>query len=295
VNYADGRLVEAPVALAEVQGYVYAAFLARADLATRLADPDTAAEYVAAAERLKAQFNEAFWLPDRGYYAIALDRHKQPVDALASNMGHCLWSGIVADEHAAEVVAHLMSDEMFSGWGIRTLGTSMSRYNPMSYHNGSVWPHDNALIVGGFRRYGFIQEAQRLSMALIEASGMSAGRLPELFCGFPRRDFPQPVPYPTSCSPQAWAAATPVHLLRVMLGIQPDLPGGRLEIVPHLAPELGEVRLGNLPLGDARLRLRARTSDAEVSGVPFGLAATSEDVTMTFRVSAAPGPERRRT
>jgi glycogen debranching enzyme len=184
---------------------------------------------------------------------------------------------------------------MFTGWGIRTLATGMGRYNPMSYHNGSVWPHDNALTVGGFRRYGFIDEAQRLSVAMIEASEMSAGRLPELFCGFARADFPQPVPYPTSCSPQAWAAATPVHLLRVMLGVQPDLPAGRLEIVPHLAPQLGEVRLGNLPLGDARLRLRARAGDAEVSGVPFGLAATSEGATMTFRVAAAANSERRRT
>jgi len=264
VNFADGRLPAAPIALAEVQAYVYAAYLARAALADRLDDPGTAKACRTDAERLRASFNDAFWLPDRGYYAIALDHDKRPVDGLASNMGHCLWTGIVAEERAASVIGHLMSPEMFTGWGIRTLASTMRRYNPMSYHNGSVWPHDNALIVGGLARYGFVAEAQRVCLGLLDAADAFGGRLPELFGGFAREDFPEPVPYPTSCSPQAWAAAAPIHLLRVMLGLQPDVPAGVVAIAPCLAPQLGDVRLRDLPLGDHRFGLQARERDFSV-------------------------------
>lgn len=258
VNFIDGRLAEAPVALAEVQGYVYGAYCARAALAERLQDPRTASDYRERAQRLRTLFDDAFWLASEGYYAVALDRDKQPVDSLGSNMGHCLWTGIVAEDRAAEVAARLLADDMFSGWGVRTLATGMARYNPMSYHNGSVWPHDNALIAGGLSRYGYRAEARRITVAMLEAAAVSDGRLPELFCGFAREDFPQPLPYPTSCSPQAWASATPVHLLRVMLGLDPGLPAGRRALAPHLAAELGSIEVDNLPLGPARVRLRAR-------------------------------------
>ena len=147
---------------------------------------------------LKSAFNERFWLPDRGWYALALDRDKRPVDACASNMGHCLWSGIVDEDKAARVAEHLLSPEMFTGWGVRTLSSAMGAFDPVSYHNGSVWPHDNAFVVAGLMRYGFVEEAQRIADALLQAAAHFGGRLPELFCGFDRSEYPEPVPYPTS-------------------------------------------------------------------------------------------------
>jgi glycogen debranching enzyme len=152
-------------------------------------------------------------MPERGYYAIALDRDKRQVDACASNIGHCLWLGLVDEDIAPLVAERLMSPEMFSGWGVRTLAADMGAHNPASYHNGSVWPHDNAIAAAGLLRYGFVAEAQRIATALLEAAGYSGGRLPELFCGFSRDQAAEPVPYPTACSPQAWAATTPTMLV----------------------------------------------------------------------------------
>ncbi len=172
ISFADGRLASAPIALCEVQGYVYAAYIARSEIADDAGDVFAAELWGSRAAELKAAFNERFWLPDRGYFAVGLDRDKQPIDSLTSNIGHCLWSGIVSDDHAASVIAHLMSPEMFTGWGVRTLASSMARYNPMSYHNGSVWPHDNALVAAGLMRYGFVAEAQRV------AGGSSMQRRP---------------------------------------------------------------------------------------------------------------------
>jgi glycogen debranching enzyme len=240
------------VALAEVQAYVYGAYVARAHLAHEADDQETAHRWWAKATHLKQAFNEAFWLPDRGHYALALDRDKRPVDALASNMGHCLWTGIVDREKAGSVAAHLMSPEMFTGWGVRTLATSMARYNPMSYHNGSVWPHDNALVVQGLMRYGFVEEASRVATALLEAAGSLDGALPELFCGFDRDEYPAPVPYPTSCAPQAWAAATPVHLLRTLLRLDPFLSRRRIWFAPVWPDSYGSLRITNLPLAGGR-------------------------------------------
>lgn len=162
-------------------------------------------------------FNEQFWIPERGYYAVALDANKRQVDACASNMGHCLRLGLIDDDKAPLVAERLMSPEMFSGWGVRTLASNMGAYNPVSYHNGSVWPHDNAIIAAGLMRYGFTEEAQRISTALLEAAEYSGGRLPELFCGFSRDHFAEPVPYPTACSPQAWAATTPILLVTSLM------------------------------------------------------------------------------
>jgi glycogen debranching enzyme len=211
INFADGTPAEPPIALCEVQAYVYSAYLGRSWIAYDAGDMDLAAEYRDRGTQLKKQFNQQFWLPDRGYYAIALDGAKRPVDACASNMGQCLLFGIVDEDKAPLVAERLMSPEMFSGWGVRTLGSDMGAYNPASYHNGSVWPHDNAIIAAGLLRYGFVEEAQRISSALFEAADYSDGRLPELFCGFSREQFDEPIPYPTACSPQAWAATTPFN------------------------------------------------------------------------------------
>jgi glycogen debranching enzyme len=271
INFADGRIAEAPIALCEVQGYVYSAYLARAWIAYEGGDRALALDLRGRARRLKKQFNEQFWLPDRGYYAIALDRDKRPVDACASNMGHCLWSGIVDNDKAPQVVRRLMSPEMFSGWGVRTLATDMGAYNPVSYHNGSVWPHDNALIVAGFMKYGFVREAQQLASALMQAAEYTDNRLPELFCGFSRADCPEPLPYPTACSPQAWSSATPVMLLRSLLRYEASVPLGTLWIDPALPEAWGSLHTTNLPMGGARMTMDVSGSRVTVEGLPEGM------------------------
>jgi glycogen debranching enzyme len=244
VTFADGSLAAPPIALVEVQGYVYGAFRGRSELAARRGDKDGARYWSERAALLKRRVNEAFWLPDAGYYALGLDAEKRPIDALASNMGHLLWSGAADNDKAALVAERLLSPEMFSGYGIRTLATTMGAYNPASYHNGSVWPHDTAISVAGLVRYGFLAHAQRVAVGLVEAASFFSGRLPELFCGFDKTVLPGPVPYPTSCSPQAWAAAAPVSLVVSLLGLDPDVPGGTLRVAPALPPEWGTVRMG---------------------------------------------------
>ena len=271
INFADGTLAQAPIALAEVQGYVYAAYLARAHLAQFTGDTASRQHYADRAAALKQAFNEAFWLPDKGWYAVGLDRHKKPIDALASNMGHCLLTGIADADKAAAVADRLMSPQMFSGWGIRTLATSMGAYNPMSYHNGSVWPHDNALIATGLMRYGYVEQAQRIAMALLDTADAFHGRLPELFCGFDRAEYPQPLPYPTSCSPQAWAAATPVQLLRTLLRFDPCIPCGRVRFAPALPAELGELSIDRFSLAGQELSIHVADGRADVRGLPDGL------------------------
>jgi glycogen debranching enzyme len=271
INFADGRIAEAPIALCEVQGYVYSAYIARASIALDVGDAALAADLLNRAELLKKKFNEVFWLPDRGYYAIALDRDKRPVDACASNMGHCLWSGIVDQDKAQLVVDRLMSPQMFSGWGVRTLATDMGAYNPVSYHNGSVWPHDNALIVAGLMRYGFVNEAQTLASALMDAAEYTDNRLPELFCGFSRSEYPRPLPYPTACSPQAWASATPVMLLRSLLRYDADVSLGGLWMHPEWPEAWGRLHASNAPVGDARVTVDVSGTSVTVDGLPEGM------------------------
>ncbi|WP_336711561.1 amylo-alpha-1,6-glucosidase [Arthrobacter sp. USHLN218] len=268
VNFADGSLAQAPIALCEVQGYVYAAYISRALMAQAAGDLRLAADWGARAAELKKDFNEKFWLEDRGYFAIALDRDKRPVDACASNMGHCLWSGIVDNEKAPQVARRLLSPEMFSGWGVRTLATDMGAYNPASYHNGSVWPHDNALVAAGLMRYGFMDEALQITRGLFAAANIFGGRLPELFCGLDRRTYPRPVPYPTSCSPQAWAAAAPVHLMRVMLRFDPCMTHNGLWLAPTVPEEIGDLKVSNVPLAGARISISVADGQTEVEGVP---------------------------
>jgi glycogen debranching enzyme len=268
INYADGRLATPPIALAEVQGYVYAAYIARAHFAREVGDETGIRRWRDKARALKEAFNERFWLPDRGWYAIALGPNKEPVDALASNMGHCLWSGIVDEDKAAQVAERLLSPEMFTGFGIRTLASSMGAYNPVSYHNGSVWPHDSALAATGLLRYGFADEAMRIATGLLDAADAFGGRLPELFCGFGRDEYAQPVRYPTSCSPQAWASATPVQLLRLMLRLDPGLPENRIWLDPVLPDGCRALHVENLRIADAPTTIDVQDGQVSVSGLP---------------------------
>ncbi|MER5267535.1 glycogen debranching N-terminal domain-containing protein [Actinosynnema sp. NPDC002837] len=271
VNDASGRPAIPAIALCEVQGYAYAAFRARAELAEGFGDEVTAARLRHRADELRHRFAEAFWLPDRGWYAIALDGRKQPVDALTSNVAHCLWSGIATDEHAAAVIRRLAEPDMDTGYGLRTLASSMGAYNPMSYHNGSVWPHDTAIAVAGLLRYahlpGAVDLAHRLADGLLDAAAAFGGRLPELYCGFSRDDFSPPVPYPTSCSPQAWASASPLLLVRSCLGLEPHVPNRTLTTDPHLPPRWGELTLTDLRLGDETAHISATGEKAAVSGL----------------------------
>ncbi|MFC4061246.1 glycogen debranching N-terminal domain-containing protein [Planomonospora corallina] len=298
VNFADGALARPPVALAEVQGYVHAAYLARAHIACEAGDAATERRCLERAAAIREAFNERFWLADRGYYAMGLDGSGRPVDALASNMGHCLWTGIVEEDRAASVAAHLMSPRMFTGYGVRTLAADMGAYNPMSYHNGSVWPHDNALVAAGLMRYGFVAEAQRIATGLLEAARAFGGRLPELFCGFDRAEFPCPVPYPTSCSPQAWAAAAPIQLLRSLLRLDPWVPYGKAWLAPALPEGFGGLRISGLPLAGSRITVEvpAGGRTATVSGLPAGIELITEPrgpVTAAGRGSSGPHRDRR--
>ena len=271
INFADGTLAEGPIALCEVQGYVYAAYTARAWMAHDAGDAALATHYADRAAQLKKQFNEQFWMPDRGYYAVALDGKKRQVDACASNMGHCLVYGLIDEDKAPQVVERLMSPEMFSGWGVRTLASDMGAYNPASYHNGSVWPHDNALIASGLLRYGFIAEAQRIATALLEAAEYSGGRLPELFCGFSRDQVAEPVPYPTACSPQAWAATTPVRLVTSLMRYDTHVSLGAVWVDPVLPESYGDLHISNAPLAGGRITIHIANSVPSVHGLPQGI------------------------
>jgi len=271
INFADGTLAEPPIALCEVQAYVYAAYMARAWMAYDAGDAALAGELVGRAAQLKKRFNEQFWIPERGYYAVALDGKKRQVDACASNMGHCLWLGLVDEDKAPLVVERLMSPEMFSGWGVRTLASDMGAYNPASYHNGSVWPHDNAIITLALMRYGFVEQAQRIATALLEAAEYSGGRLPELFCGFGREHLAAPVPYPTACSPQAWAATTPIHLVTSLMRYDAHVSQGGLWMDPVLPKTYGGLHIKNAPLAGGRITIDVAGSRASVHGLPEGM------------------------
>jgi glycogen debranching enzyme len=271
ITFASGQIAEPPIALAEVQGYVYAAYLARAHFARERGEAGAARHWSEKARALKREFNRAFWLPGRGYFALGLDREKRPIDALGSNMGHCLWTGIVDRDKAASVAEHLTSRPMFTGFGIRTLATSMAAYNPMSYHNGSVWPHDNAICAAGLMRYGFVPQAQQVATGILEAADRFGNRLPELFCGFDRGDFAAPVAYPTSCSPQAWAAAAPFLLLRTLLRFDPAVPAGRVWCAPEVPERLLPLRVEGLHIGAGSLAVNVSRGDWRIDGLPPGL------------------------
>jgi len=251
VLFADGRLAEPPIATCEIQGYAYDARRRTARLAREVwGDDKLAARLERDAATLRERFHRDFWLPERGHYALALDRDKTPVDALTSNTGQLLWSGILADEQAARVTDRLMAEDMCSGWGIRTMSTMDSGYSPIEYHNGTVWPHDTALIAEGMRRYGYRDHAATLVAALLDAAGYFDHLLPEVFAGYPRDLTSTPVEYPTACRPHAWAAGAPLLGLRTLLGL--DTGTGGLTVAPHLGPGLGQVRLDGIPVRGRR-------------------------------------------
>lgn len=258
IFHRDGSFAKAPIALCEVQGYVYAAKLHAAQLAELLGDAQLARRLKEAAEQLKRNFNEAFWCEEIGTYAIALDGEKQQCKIRSSNAGHALWSGIASQKYAERVATQLTGSDSFSGWGIRTISRSESRYNPMSYHNGSIWPHDNALIAAGFARYGFTDLAMKILTAMFDVSlAVDQHRLPELFCGFEKRSGEGPTLYPVACSPQAWAAGTVYYLLQACLGMSFD--PGRSEIRfrhPQLPPFMENMEIRDLSLMGASLDLR---------------------------------------
>jgi glycogen debranching enzyme len=268
-RFADGRLAEAPIAPCEVQGYVYDAKRRTAEVAREAwGDAVLADRLDAEAAELRERFDQAFWVPERGgYYALALDSDKCQVDSLCSNIGHLLWSGIVSDERAAHIVESLMSDQLWSGWGIRTMSTEDAGYSPLSYHNGTVWPHDNSLIAAGLARYGYREEARRIVRQMLEAAVYFNFELPEVFAGLPRETTPFPIAYPTAARPQAWAAGTPVLLLQVLLGLRPDRKHRRLEssvVDGELPAWAGSLRLAgvrafdrswNVHVEDGRIRV----------------------------------------
>lgn len=257
IVHADGTLAKAPIALAEVQAYVYLAKHRIADVFDALGRRSGAATLRAQATGLRRRFNEVFWLEEERYFALALDGDKQPVRTITSNPAHGLYCHLLDPEKGAEVAKRLIQPDMFSGWGIRTMSKDAVAYNPMSYHNGSVWPHDNALIAAGLKRYGFHKQTNRIATALFDAAlSMEYMRLPELFCGFTRRAPNQPVRYPVACSPQAWASGSPFLLLQSMLGLSALAHQNLLTInSPVLPPWLNTVELRNLRVGDSRLSL----------------------------------------
>ncbi|MGI8753057.1 MAG: amylo-alpha-1,6-glucosidase [Acidimicrobiales bacterium] len=268
IRFASGALAETPVALAEVQGYVYGAYLARAFFAAEAGDAALSTRLRSKAAGLKMAFNRDFWLEDRQWLAMGLDRDKKPIDALCSSMGHCLWTGILDADKADAVARRLLSPDLFSGWGIRTLGTSMTGYNPLSYHCGSVWPHDNAIAAAGLMRYGFVREAQRVVMAMIDAGMAGGGQLPELFSGLDRLELPLVVSYPTSSSPQAWAAASPLLLLRTLLRLDPWVPRGKVWLHPSLPEQIERLHVGRIPLAGARVSVTVEGDKVAVDGLP---------------------------
>jgi glycogen debranching enzyme len=223
VSYSDGRIAEAPIALCEVQGYVYDAWIKASLLARYLGFTDKSINLAERASKLKQKFSESFWSEEKSTFYLALDGEKKPCDVLSSNAGHCLYSGIATDEQASKVAVNLLSGHMFTGWGIRTLASGEVRFNPMSYHNGSIWPHDNAMIAYGLSKYGLKDEVIKITRALFDASLFIEGqRLPELFCGFKRREGEPPTDYPVACSPQAWSVASCFLIIQAFLGIEID-------------------------------------------------------------------------
>ena len=269
IFHSHGALAEGAIALCEVQGYVYAAKIAASELAKVLGDVARSQELSQQAEVLAKRFEEAFWCDELSTYAIALDGKKEPCRVRTSNPGHCLFAGIAKAEHARRVVATLTDETSFSGWGIRTVASSEARYNPMSYHNGSVWPHDNALIAAGFARYGFKESAAMLLAGLLDATlFFDLHRLPELFCGFPRRPGESPTLYPVACAPQAWASGAILLLLEACLGLSVSAPEQTVVFSKPVLPAfLPKVSIRGLNVGEARVDLLLTRHDEGDVGV----------------------------
>jgi glycogen debranching enzyme len=268
-RFHDGRFAAVPIAPCEVQGYVYDAKRRMAELAREVwRDPALSERLEGEAARLRARFDEAYWVEERGgYYALALDADKNRVDSLCSNIGHLLWSGIVPPARVDAIVDALMGDDLWSGWGVRTMAASEAAYSPLSYHNGTVWPHDNSLIAWGLARHARWPDAHRIVRSMLDAAGTFSYQLPEVFAGLSRAESPFPIAYPTAARPQAWAAGTPVLLLQLLLGIQPDR---RRHVIESVAPlELpawaGEIRLSGLRAFGRVWDVRLENGDVSVA------------------------------
>jgi glycogen debranching enzyme len=253
VFHSDGTIADPPIALCEVQGYAYAAKLCAAHLARVLGDVNHACELEVQAENLRTQFEEQFWSNELGTYALDLDGRKKPCLVRTSNAGHCLFTGIASPERARRVAETLMNPDSFTGWGIRTVARTESRYNPLSYHNGSIWPHDNSVIAAGFSKFGLKRKAGEILLALLDLSDeVELHRLPELFCGLKRRPTEGPTLYPVACSPQAWAAAAPFLILEACLGISVEAERGRIVFDHPFLPEgIPQLAIRNLRCGKA--------------------------------------------
>ncbi len=266
ISHDNGELASFPIALCEVQGYVHDAKKQAAYMAERIGDRDLAKKLRKEAEHLKKHFNDVFWDEELGTYVLALDGEKQACRVLTSNAGHTLFSGIATQERGVKTVKTLMGEEMFTGWGVRTLSSKAARYNPMSYHNGSVWPHDTAVIAYGFARYGMIREAMQLMQGLFDASlFIELQRLPELFCGFPFRQGEAPTSYPVACSPQAWSVAAVFLLLQACLQIEID--GYEKKFILHnpvLPDYLNEVKISNLKFEGEEFSLEIKKYDLDL-------------------------------
>ncbi len=257
VFHADGSLADPPIAVCEIQGYAYQAWRGAAKLARARGRLDENRAWRARALRLRSRFDEAFWCEDIGMFALALDGRKQPCRVRSSNPGHCLFSGIATARRARKLVNVLMGDVMFAGWGIRTVAAGEARYNPMSYHNGSIWPHDNAIAAAGLARYGFTDRAARVMNAMLDLSrAVDSHRLPELICGFHRRGGESPTLYPVACAPQAWASAAAYMLLSACLGLEIDAASRHVWFRRAMLPEgIDWIRLSNLSVLDAKVDL----------------------------------------
>lgn len=263
----DGSIAEPPISICEVQGYVYYAKKRMSELFKFLGDYNTSSRLAVEAEALKKKFNDVFWLKNENYFAMAIDGSGRLIETVTSNPGHCLWSGIIDEDKASHVSRRLLESDMFSGWGIRTMSKSSPHYNPMSYHNGSVWPHDNAMIMKGLMRYGYLEEANSILTGLFEAAThYDYFRLPELFCGFTKRGNNRPVNYPVACSPQSWAAGSVYMMTQAMLGLEADAPNNTLYVNRPMLPRwLNQVELHDLRVGSSKLSMVFRREGSVTS------------------------------
>jgi glycogen debranching enzyme len=287
VFHANGDLAEGPIALVEVQGYVYAALLAAANCAQRLGEYERVDALVAKAEKLQQHFEDAFWCEDLGTYALALDGKKHPCRVRTSNAAHAMFTGIMAPERARRVARDMMRPSFNSGWGVRTVATTEARYNPMSYHNGSIWPHDNAIIASGLVRYGLSEGIAPIFNGMMQAAAyMDQRRLPELFCGFPRRRSRGPTLYPVACSPQAWASGSVFQLLQAILGLEYNLSARAIRLRnPAVPMSAGQITVRNMRLGDAAISFTVRPHDNGT--ISLGVLESSGNIKISVVLDAA--------
>jgi glycogen debranching enzyme len=265
-----GQFLTTPIAVVEAQGYAVAALREAARIEAELGEASREDSHLALADELQQRIKDMFWRDDLGTFAMALGRDGQVADTVSSNPGHLLWAGAVSPEHAGAVAESLVSDELWSGWGVRTLSARNPAYHPVSYHRGSVWPHDNMLCIAGLMRYGHTEQALALAGGLLSAASHFSYGLPELFSGIGWDQAEHPIPYPTSSSPQAWAAAVPIYLIQQLLGIEPDVPNGTVIVSPRLPDDI-DLRLDDLRVGDGVLSIEADGTRAHILKTPSGI------------------------